>query len=130
MCHPFMKGLYHKINVICVLKIYLWPISIRELNTLDSSFFEINIHDCINCISCHDLSIEFAIKENASKGASRKCNLGVTFTLGMWRNEPTHSQVDSHFGSWNPYVVLDFQRGILGVKTRWIKKFLISWESY
>jgi hypothetical protein len=81
MCHPFMKGSYHKINVICVLKIYLWPILIRELNTLDSSFFEINIHDCIKCIPCHDPSIEFAIKENALKGASRKCNLGVTFTL-------------------------------------------------
>jgi hypothetical protein len=26
-----------------------------------------------------------------------------------------HSQMDSHFGSWNPYGVLNFQKGILGV---------------
>jgi len=23
----------------------------------------------------------------------------------VWRNEPTHSQMDSHFGSWSPYEV-------------------------
>jgi hypothetical protein len=117
-----MKGPYHKIDVICILKIYLWPNSIRKLNTLDSSFFEINTHDCNKCIPRHDPNIGFVIKANASKGAGWKCNLGITFTfLGMWRNEPTHSQVDSHFGSWNPYRILDFQRGILGVKTHWIK---------
>jgi len=129
MCHPFVKGPYHKINVICILKIYLWLISIRELNTLDFSFFEINIHDCIKCIPCHDPSIGFAIKANASKGAGWKCNLGVAFALlGMWRNEPTHFKVDSHFGSCKPYVILNFQKNILGIKTRWIKEFLIPLE--
>jgi hypothetical protein len=90
MCHPFMRGLYHKINVICILKIYLWPISISELNILDSSYFEINIHNCIKCIPCHNLSIGFMIKANALKGVGRKCNPGATFAfLGMWRNELT-----------------------------------------
>jgi hypothetical protein len=32
------------------LKIDLWSISIGELNTLDSSLFEINIHDYIKCL--------------------------------------------------------------------------------
>ncbi len=27
-------------------------------------------------------------------------------------NEPTHSQVNSHFGSWNPYEILNFQKSI------------------
>jgi hypothetical protein len=40
-------------------------------------------------------------KGKAWKGEGQKCNPGVTFALwGMWGNEPTHSQVNSHFGSW------------------------------
>jgi hypothetical protein len=47
----------------------------------------------------------------------------------MWRNEPTHSQVDSHFGGWSPYKVLDFQRVISRAKIHWIEEFIISLES-
>jgi hypothetical protein len=50
-------------------------------------------------------------------------------SLGMWRNEPTHSQMDSHFGSWNPFGVLNLQKGISRVKIHWIKKFLTSLKS-
>jgi hypothetical protein len=47
------------------------------------------------------------------KGVGRKCNPGIMFALsGVWRNEPTHSRVDSHFGSWNPCGVSSLQRGI------------------
>ncbi len=45
------------------------------------------------------------------------------------RIEPSHSQVNSHFGSWSPNGLLNFQRAIAGVKTHWIEKFLISLES-
>jgi hypothetical protein len=38
----------------------------------------------------------------------------------MWGNEPTHSQVDSHFESWNLYEVTNIQRAIWGVKIHWI----------
>jgi hypothetical protein len=40
-------------------------------------------------------------------------------------NETTHSQVDFHFGSWNPHGILNLQKGISRVKIDWIKKFLI-----
>jgi hypothetical protein len=47
-------------------------------------------------------------------------------------SEPTHSQVDSHFGSWNPYGVSNLLWGISGAKIHWIKNFLIplkhSWN--
>jgi hypothetical protein len=50
----------------------------------------------------------------------------VSFALlGVWRNEPTHSQVDSNFGSWNPYGIPNFHKGMLRVKIHWIKKFFI-----
>jgi hypothetical protein len=50
---------------------------------------------------------------------SRKCKR-------VWGNEPSHFQVNSHFGSWSPDGLLNFQRAIAGVKIHWIKNFLIS----
>jgi len=47
----------------------------------------------------------------------------------VWGNEPSHSQVNSHFGSSSPNGFPNFQRAIIGVKTHWIEKFLISLES-
>ncbi len=46
----------------------------------------------------------------------------------MWGNEPSHSQRNSHFGSWSFRGLLNFQRAIAGVKTHWIEAFLISLE--
>ncbi len=42
----------------------------------------------------------------------------------MQGNEPSHSQGNSHFGSWSPGGFLNFQRAIVGVKTHWIEAFL------
>jgi len=47
----------------------------------------------------------------------------------VWGNEPTHSQVDSHFGTWSPNRLLNLQRMIVGIKTHWSEKFLIPLES-
>jgi hypothetical protein len=82
---------------------------------------------------CHNPSIGFVTKAKAWKGVGQKCNPGITFgLLGMWRHEPTHSQMDSQFGSWKPHGVSKFQKCILGVKIHWIKKFLVplknSWN--
>jgi hypothetical protein len=50
----------------------------------------------------------------------------------VWGNEPTHSQLSFHFGSWSPNGLSNFQKAITGVKIHWIKKFLIplkiSWN--
>jgi hypothetical protein len=44
----------------------------------------------------------------------------------VWRDEPSHSQMSSHFGSWSPNGLLNLQRAIARVKTHWIEEFLIS----
>jgi hypothetical protein len=44
----------------------------------------------------------------------------------MWRNEPTHSQMGSHFGNWSFDGLLNFLRAISKVKTHLIENFLIS----
>jgi hypothetical protein len=74
-------------------------------------------------------------RQKHGKCVSQKCNPRVTLALlgerrsvwrNVWRNEPTHSQVDFHFGSWSPYGVLNFWRASLGFKTHWIKNFFIK----
>jgi hypothetical protein len=47
----------------------------------------------------------------------------------MWKNEPTHSQMGSHFGSWSLDGLPNFHRGILKDKIHWIKKLFIPLES-
>jgi hypothetical protein len=47
----------------------------------------------------------------------------------MRGNEPSHSLMNSHFGSWSPNGFSNVQRAIAGVKTHWIEKFIISLES-
>jgi hypothetical protein len=47
----------------------------------------------------------------------------------VWGNEPSHSQVNSHFENWNPNGFPNFQRAIAGVKTHWIENLFISLES-
>ncbi len=47
----------------------------------------------------------------------------------VWGNEHPHSQVSSHFGSWSPNGLPNFQKAIVGVKSHWIENFLISLKS-
>jgi hypothetical protein len=51
--------------------------------------------------------------------------------LGVWENVrewTPHSQVNSHFGNWSHNRLQNFQKMIRGVKTHWIKEFIISLE--
>jgi hypothetical protein len=106
---------------------YLWCISsqIKKLLQLTphcyiNSFFQqlkyldvyhkqvyVFLYNYINVIWCHNLNFGLTTKAKAWKGACQECNPWVTFALlkvggSVWRNEPTHSQMDSYFGSWNP----------------------------
>jgi hypothetical protein len=45
-------------------------------------------------------------------------------------NEPSHSQVNSHFGIWSPNGFPNFQKAIAKVKTHWIEEFFVSLGSY
>ncbi len=40
----------------------------------------------------------------------------------VWGNEPSHSQMNSHFGSWGPNGVPNLQRAITWVKIQWIEE--------
>ncbi len=62
------------------------------------------------------------VKARIHISCSRECGK-------MWRNELPHSQMNSHFGSWSPNGVLNFQREIARVKTHFIEKLFISLES-
>jgi len=53
---------------------------------------------------------------------SRKCKR-------VWGNEPSHSQVNSHFGNWSHGGLLNVQRTVSCVKTHWIENFFISLKS-
>jgi hypothetical protein len=45
-------------------------------------------------------------------------------------DEDSHSQMNSHFGSWSPNGLPNLQKVIAEVKTPRIEKFFISLESY
>jgi len=47
----------------------------------------------------------------------------------MRGNEPPHSQVNSHFGSWSPDGLLNLQRAIVGVKLNGLKSSLYHWKA-
>jgi hypothetical protein len=53
--------------------------------------------------------------------------LGVQIVKG---NEPSHSQVNSHVGSWSPNGLPNLQSAIVGVKTHRFEELFISLESY
>jgi hypothetical protein len=73
-------------------------------------------------------------RQRAWKGEGQKWNPIVTFALmgvwEMWRNELTHSQVGSHFGSWSFNGLLNLLRVIWEVKTHWIKELFIPLEIF
>jgi hypothetical protein len=87
--------------------------------------------------NCRNRSFRLVTKARAGKGVGQKWTPGVTFhdpgRLRLWeggRIEPPHSQVNSHFGSWNPNGFPNFQRAIVGIKTHWIEDLFIPLESF
>ncbi len=73
--------------------------------------------------SCHNLNLGLATKARACKSAEQEGSPGGTsYILGSareWENEPSHSQVSSHFGSWKPNALLNLQ-GTIGQNTIWM----------
>jgi hypothetical protein len=55
--------------------------------------------------------------------------LGVWECERVWRNEPPHSQVSSHFGSWTPNRLLNLERAIARGQPHLIEEFFITLES-
>jgi hypothetical protein len=82
---------------------------------------------------CRNPSLGLVTNAKACKGVSQKkaweshfMLLGVQKSVKDWT---PHSQMSSHFGSWTPNGLPNFQRAISGVKIHWIEKFLISLKS-
>ncbi len=78
-------------------------------------------------------SLGLTTKARSCKGASQKWSLGVTLhaleSVGEWRNELSHSQMSSHFGSGSPNGLPNFQRAIVGVKLIGLKSPLHHWKA-
>jgi hypothetical protein len=79
----------------------------------------------------HNPSLGLVTNVRACKGAGQEGSPGVTSHVpgSVGECEGMNSQVNSHFGSWGPNGLPNFQRVISGVKTHWIEEFLISMES-
>jgi hypothetical protein len=79
---------------------------------------------------CCNLSLGLATKVRVCEGATKsepKSHISCSRECKRaWKNEPPHSQMNSHLESWNPNGFPNLQRVIVGVKTHWIEKFLKS----
>ncbi len=97
----------------------------------NSNSFLCSFYQKVHHFAKHPLSQPWLLARKQSKGLQR-CELSVKLGSHIscsWeckkvrKNEPTHSQVGSHFGSWNPNGFPNFQKMISGVKIHWIEKF-------
>jgi hypothetical protein len=75
---------------------------------------------------CRNLSLGLATKARVCKRSGQERD------AGMWEseNEHSHSQVNSHVGSWSPEGLPNLQRVIAKVKTPRLEEFFISLERY
>ncbi len=64
-----------------------------------------------------------------AKKEARESHFMLPGVQRVWWKELSHSQVNSHVGSWSFGGLSNVQRAIEGVKIHWIKVFLISLES-
>jgi hypothetical protein len=81
---------------------------------LSTNFFSYRI--AYKVAICHNPSLGLATKAKACKSASQEGSPGVTFHAPASANEPSHSQGNSHFGSWSPSELPNLQKAIAGVK--------------
>ncbi len=68
---------------------------------------------------CRNPSLGLATEAKACKGVCQEGSMGVTFRApgNVGECERSHSQVNSHFGNWNPNGFPNLQRAIARVKT-------------
>ncbi len=83
---------------------------------------------------CYNPSFGLVTKARGCKVASQERSPGSHVACSreckrVWGNRPSHSQGNSHIGSWSPGGLLNFQRAIVGVKIQWLEEFFISLEN-
>jgi hypothetical protein len=109
-------------------------VAIRSINGLwDKDKFHCILIEELWFRVCHNPSFRFATKTRLYKSANQIVSPRVTFhapkSVRKWENEPPHSQMNSHFGSWRPNGLSNLERAIIGVKIHWTKELLISLKS-
>jgi hypothetical protein len=96
-----------------------------QFHPLSANYMKGGMHVITFEGKCRNPSFGLATKARVCKGAGQdwawECKR-------VWGNEPSHSQMNSHFGSWSPNGLSNLQRVIAGVKIYWIEEFLISLE--
>jgi hypothetical protein len=129
----------------CQAKLWaLWK-HVRNLfcskNLLEENFFKtskwfflFNSNICLfKYFMCHDLSLGLVTKARAWKGAgwnaTRESRSHFWECGKMWGNKPTHSQVDSHFGSSSLDGLPIIQRVVWKIKIHWIEDSLYHWKA-
>ncbi len=92
----------------------------------------INFAACFMVGKCCNPSLGLVTKARACKGAGQEGGSAITFhafgSASECEGMKPHSQVSSHFGSWSPSGLPNFQKIITRVKTHCIKEFIISME--
>jgi len=88
-----------------------------------------------NGLHCRNPSLGLATKVKGLQGCGPRQSPWVAFSClweckRMWGKEPSHSQVNSHVGSWSPGGLPNVQRAITRVKTQWLEKIFILLEIY
>jgi len=84
------------------------------------------------CVDVATLALGLRPKQGLEK-VWAKCEAGSHISYSweckrVWGNEPSHSQMNSQFGSSSPSGFPNLQRVIAGVKTHWIEDLFISLE--
>ncbi len=108
--HFFIPNPYVSTCVYLILCLSIFVVCILHLVnfflTLFGFTFQNHKQNFIKLVNYRNHSFGLATKARACKGAGQEGSLGVTSHAlesgrKVWRNEPSHSQVSSHFGSWS-----------------------------
>jgi hypothetical protein len=82
---------------------------------------------------CHNLSLGLMTKARACKVANQEGNSGITSNVPrnakVWGNEPSHSQMNSHFGNWSHNGLRIFKRRLQESKPIGLKNKLYHWKT-
>jgi hypothetical protein len=80
------------------------------------------------CNTCYVATLALGLWPRQGCGPREEARESHLMLPRVWRNEHSHSQVSSHFGSWSAGGLPKFQRAIARVKTHWIEELIISLE--
>ncbi len=90
----------------------------------------VKVHHRLRHLSWPFLPLRVMTLALGSRPRRRLARVRAKRSVRKCEDEDSHSQVNSHFGSWNHGGLSNLQRIIVVVKTTCIEEFFISLESY